>query len=181
RLKAADTAVILRLNFSEPGDREKQLPQRAREERERERKEEYACASELHKAGVRFAIATHSMAGEKPGDKPYEKFRENLRKTIAAGLPAAAALKALTESAAEILGVSTQIGTVAKGKSAHLVITDGDFDGEKTKVRYVFADGIKFEFDPDKKDESKKDDKKETAKKDEKKDDARVPTDHATE
>jgi imidazolonepropionase-like amidohydrolase len=177
RLKATDTPVILRLNFAEPGDREKQLPPRAREERERERKEEYACASELQKAGVRFAIATHSMTG----DKPHEKFRENLRKTISAGLPAAAALKALTESAAEILGVSTQIGTVAKGKSAHLVVTDGDFDGEKTKVRYVFADGIKFEFDPDKKDESKKDEKKETAKKDDKKDDARVPTDHATE
>src|SRR5262245_6219250 len=173
RLKATDTPVILRLNFTEPGEREKQqLPPRAREERERERKEEYACASELHKAGVRFAIATHSMTG----DKPHEKFRESLLKTISAGLPASAALKALTESAAEMLGVSTQVGTLAKGKSAHLVVTDGDFDGEKTKVRYVFADGIKFEFDPDKKDESKKDDKKETAKKDEKKDDDQKST-----
>src|SRR5262245_60344471 len=34
RLKAGDTAVILRLNFTEPEDREKLLPKRAREERE---------------------------------------------------------------------------------------------------------------------------------------------------
>ena len=101
--------------------------------------------------------------------------------TISAGLAANAALKALTESAAEILGVSSQIGTVAKGKSAHLVVTDGDFDGDKTKVRYVFADGIKFDYEPDKKEESKKDDKKETAKKDEKKDESRIASDYATE
>jgi len=177
RLKATETPVILRLNFTEPGDREKQLPPRAREERERERKEESACANELHKAGVRFAFATHAITG----DKPHDKFRDNLRKVIAAGLPAAAALKALTESAADILGVTNALGTIAHGKSANLIVTDGDFDAEKTKVRYVFADGIKFEYDPDKKEESKKDGKKETAKKDEPKDDARVPTDHATE
>src|SRR5262249_15841395 len=156
--KATDTPVILRLNFTEPGDREKQLPPRARDERERERKEEYAGANELHKAGVRFAFATHAITG----DKPHDKFRENLRKVIGAGLPTAAALKALTESPAEILGVATALGTLARGKSAHLVVTDGDFDAEKTKVRYVFADGIKFEYDPDKKEESKKDGKKET-------------------
>jgi imidazolonepropionase-like amidohydrolase len=163
RLKATNTPVVLRLNFTEPGDREKQLPPRARAERERERKEEHACAGELHKAGLRFAFATHAVTG----DKAHEKFSGNLRKAIAAGLPAPAALKALTESAADILGVSAQVGTVAKGKAAHIVITDGDFDNEKTKVRYVFADGIKFEFDPDKKDEPKK----ETAKKDEPKKD----------
>ena len=72
RLKATDTPVILRLNFTEPGDREKQLPPAAAKDRERERKEEQACAAELHKAGVRFAIATHAVTG----DKPHEKFRD---------------------------------------------------------------------------------------------------------
>jgi imidazolonepropionase-like amidohydrolase len=179
RLKTTNTPVILRLNFTEPDDKEKQLPKRAREDRERLRKEEHACAGELHQAGVQFAFATHAMTG----DKPHEKFRENLRKAIAAGLPASAALNALTEGAADILGVPTYVGTIEKGKAAHLVVTDGDFNEAKTKVRYVFADGIKFEYDPDQTDEPKKDGKKESAKKDgPKKDDARgVATEYDTE
>jgi hypothetical protein len=99
RLKAADTPVILRLDFAEADDREKQLPARAREDREKRRKEEQACAGELHKAGVRFAFATFGL----PAERGSAKFGINLRKAIAAGLPAAAALKALTESAADIL------------------------------------------------------------------------------
>jgi imidazolonepropionase-like amidohydrolase len=180
RLKATDTPVLLRLNFTEADDREKRLPKRARDERERLRKEEQACAAELHRAGVRITFASHAITG----DKAHERFRDNLRKAIAAGLPADAALKALTESAADVLGVSAQVGTVAKGKAAHLVVTDGDFHAEKTKVRYVFADGLKFEYDPDKKDEPKKDGKKETARKDEKKDELKkdeVVKEHDTE
>jgi imidazolonepropionase-like amidohydrolase len=167
RLKATDTPVILRLNYSEPNEREKQLPKRSRDDRENDRKKEVACAGELHKAGVRIAFASHAMTG----DKPQEKFAANLRKAIETGLPSNAALKALTESAAQILGVESQLGTIAKGNAAHVVITDGDFDKASTKVRYVFSDGIKFEYEPGKKDEPKK---KESAKKDEpKKDDAR--------
>ena len=182
RLKATDTPVIFQLNFAEADDREKRLPARAREDREWKRKEEQACAGELHKAGVRFAFATHAL----PGDKGHEKFWPNLRKAIAAGLPKEAALKALTQTAADILGVSAQVGTVEKGKAAHLVVTDGDLTDEKTKVRYVFSDGLKFEFDPDKKDE-KKDGKKETAKKDDakkdepKKGEAAGPVEYDTE
>jgi imidazolonepropionase-like amidohydrolase len=174
RLKATDTPVILRLNFTEPGDREKQLPARAREDRERERKLEHACPAELHKAGVRFAFATHAVAG----DKPHEKFQENLRKAIAAGLSPPAALKALTEAAADVLAVSNQVGTVAGGKAAHLVVTDGEFHESATKVRYIFSDGIKFEFDADKKDEPKK---KESARKEDPKKDDRAAAEHETE
>ncbi|HEX3149019.1 MAG TPA: amidohydrolase family protein [Gemmataceae bacterium] len=146
RLKATDTAVILHLSFSESDDKERQLPPKAREERERKRKEEHACAAELNKAGVRIAFATHGL-------EKSDKFGPNLRKAIAAGLPANAALKALTESAANILGVANQIGTIAKGKSAHLFVTDGDFNDEKTKTKFVFADGIKVDLDGATKDE----------------------------
>src|SRR5262249_3932340 len=98
------------------------------------------------------------------GDKPAEKFRENLRKVIAEGLPADAALAALTTDAARILGVDKQLGTVAAGKAAHLVVTDGDFQEAATKVRYVFAQGVRSEHDT-KKDAGKKDDKKDEVKK----------------
>ena len=62
-----------------------------------------------------------------PGDKPWDKFRENLRKVIGEGLPADAALRALTIDAARILGAEKQLGTVEKGKAAHLVVMNGDF------------------------------------------------------
>src|SRR5262249_40872922 len=46
-----------------------------------------------------------------------------------------------------ILGVEKQLGTIAPGKAAHLIVTDGDFQEEKTFVRYVFADGVRFEYE----------------------------------
>ncbi|MCI0456991.1 MAG: amidohydrolase family protein, partial [Gemmataceae bacterium] len=76
-----------------------------------------------------------------------DKFRENLRKLSADGLPADAALKALTVDAAHILGVARQLGTVAPGKAAHLIVTNGDFQEARTQVRYVFADGVRFAYD----------------------------------
>ncbi len=168
RLKATETPVVLRLNFTEAGDKEKELPARVRDDKERERKEEHANAAELSKEGVKFAFASHTLAG----DKAHEKFGTNLRLAIKAGLSPVAVLNGLTQSAAEILGVSSQIGSIAKGKSANLVVTDGDFHDAKSKVRYVFADGIKFEYEAEKKDGKKEEPKKkDEAKKDEAKKD----------
>ncbi len=181
RLKASDTPVILRLNFTEPGDKDKLLPKRVQEDRARRRKEEQACAGELNKAGVRIAFATHAVTG----DKPHEKFASNLRLAMKAGLPSQAALKALTATAADILGVANQLGTIEKGKAAHLVVTDGNFEDAQTKVRYVFSDGVKFEYDADKKDEPKANEpskkKDESRKKDEAKKDDATATEYDTE
>jgi imidazolonepropionase-like amidohydrolase len=139
-----------------PGEEEKELlPARAEEENKQKQKEEQATAGLLHKEGVPFAISTHGQTG----DRPWEKFRANLRKAIDAGLPADAALKALTADAARILGVEKQLGSIAPGKAAHLVVMDGDFHAPATRVRHVFADNAHFEYDP-KGDEAGKDDKK---------------------
>jgi imidazolonepropionase-like amidohydrolase len=175
RLKAENVPVLLRLAYSEgpprrrfgffeppPGSEQQTPPEddptpaRAKADREQKQKEEQGAAAALNKAGVRFAISTQGLGN----DKPAEKFRTNLRKAVEAGLPAEAALRALTVDAARILGVERQLGTIAPGKAAHLFVTDGDFLAEKTQVRYVFADGVRFEYDkPDEKD-AKKDGKK---------------------
>jgi imidazolonepropionase-like amidohydrolase len=165
--------------FAQPEpDPDEALPQRVKEDRDRINKEEMHNAAELCKQGIRFAIATQGQTGDKPADK----FRDNLRKAIAEGLSPEAALQALTIDAARILGVEKQIGTVEKGKAAHLIVTDGDFQNEKTQIRYVFADGIRFVYEPEKKQEEarkpdatkKPDEKKKAAeaKKPEKKTDA---------
>ena len=62
-------------------------------------------AAALHSAGIRFALSSG-------GGRPAE-FLGNVRKAIAAGLPRDVALQALTVRAAEIAGVSAQLGSVA--------------------------------------------------------------------
>jgi imidazolonepropionase-like amidohydrolase len=141
KLKAGNVPVILRLDFPEPAERESELPVRVREDRERVRKEEIACAAALNKAGVKLAFTTQGLAGDRA-----ERFRENLRKVIVAGLPADAALASLTRDAAEILGAPTQLGKIARGRPAHLLVTAGDFNAATARYRYAFADGVRFDL-----------------------------------
>ena len=143
RLKAEKVPVLLRLDFSAPGDRETDLPVRVREDKERQRKEEAACASVLHAAGVKVAFTTLGLTGQ----RAPERFREGVRKAIAAGLPADAALAALTRDAADLLGVAPQVGRVTHGRAAHLVVCDGDFHAPGTKYRWAFSDGYRFDLD----------------------------------
>jgi imidazolonepropionase-like amidohydrolase len=143
RLKAEQIPVILRLDISTPPAREADLPVRVREDRERLRGLEVGCAAALHRAGVKFAFMTHGLSGNRPADR----FRENLRKAIAAGLPADAALAALTTDAADILGVASQAGRVTAGRAAHLVVCEGEFHAAGAKYRWGFADGVRFDLD----------------------------------
>src|SRR5262249_21367557 len=156
RLRSEKVSVLLRLTLVEtprPRGRsagplppeitapepESKPPARVEQDRERLRREEERTAARLHQRGVPFAFSTAGLSGE--------KFRANLRKVIAAGWPAEAALRALTSDAAKILGVEPQLGTITAGKAAHLVVMDGDFHDEQTQTRYVFADGIRFEYE----------------------------------
>lgn len=91
----------------------------------------------LAKAGVKFAFYDGGVAAPKDVLK-------NAKKSIDAGLPAEAALRALTLSPAEIYGVADRIGSIEAGKIANLVATDGDLFEEKTKIKYVFVDGREF-------------------------------------
>ena len=97
------------LDYVTATEREVDLPVRVREDRDRIRKEEIGCAAVLHKAGVKFAFTSQGAA--------VNRFRENVRRVIAAGLDADAALTALTSEAADILGVTPQVGRVTKGRS----------------------------------------------------------------
>jgi len=69
---------------------------------------------------------------------------KSLKKASDAGLAPDAALRALTLDSAEILGLSDRLGSIARGKIANLVVTDGDIFNEKSKVKHVFVDGRWF-------------------------------------
>ena len=92
----------------------------------------------LAKAGAKFAFYSGGITAPKD-------ILKAAKKSIDAGLPTDAALRALTLSAAEIFGVADRLGSLENGKIANLVVTDGDLFEDKTKIKMVFVDGRKFE------------------------------------
>ena len=96
------------------------------------------AAGALAKAGVKFAFYSDGQS------TPRDLMRA-VKKAIDNGLPADAAIRALTLTPAEIYNVSDRLGSIDKGKIANLVVADGDLFAVNTKVKYVFVDGTKFE------------------------------------
>jgi imidazolonepropionase-like amidohydrolase len=121
-------------------DENRDVPPAALEERKGRWSERVACAGALHKAGIPFAFSTKGL-------RDVNEFLPNLRRAIKAGLPREAALQSLTLNAARILGLEKQLGTVEAGKIAALTIMNGDFAEERTRARYLFIDGVKFDLE----------------------------------
>lgn len=98
----------------------------------------YAQAAKLKAAGVHFAIAT-------PGDSFDTSNLRNLpyqaASAVAHGLSFEDALRAITLSPAEILGVADQVGSLDAGKLATLVIADGDPLEARTNVERAWISG----------------------------------------
>jgi imidazolonepropionase-like amidohydrolase len=95
-------------------------------------------AAKFEKAGIPFAFSFHTV---KPGD-----VKKNLQRMIKSGLSENAALAALTTNPAKLLGISSQVGTVEKGKIANIVITSKPYFDEKSIIKYVFVDGKKYDY-----------------------------------
>ena len=74
-------------------------------------------------------------------------FKKNLGGVIKHGLTEDQAIAALTTTPAQILGVSSMMGTVERGKMANLVITDKPYFDEKSNVRFVIVDGDLTEYE----------------------------------
>ena len=94
----------------------------------------FANAATLHKAGVRFAIVTDDASNSR--NLPFEAAM-----AYAFGLPKDAAIRAITLSPAEIFGVSSTLGSIEAGKSATLIITNGDILDHRTNITHVIIDG----------------------------------------
>ena len=65
---------------------------------------------------------------------------------MAYGLPLEEAVRAVTYSAAKILGVEAELGSLAVGKRADVVVTRGHLLEITTPVERLFIDGV--EVDP---------------------------------
>lgn len=139
-LKRAGAPVLVSLKWpardkeADPADRD---PLRVLEYREKAPDTPAALA----RAGVKFAFYSDGIA------TPKEMLRA-VKKAIDRGLTREDALRAMTLSPAEIYGLDDRIGSIDAGKIANLTVTDGDLFDEKTKVKFIFVDGRKFEPSP---------------------------------
>jgi imidazolonepropionase-like amidohydrolase len=135
-LKARKLPLLVSVNFDPP----RAVGGFAPEDEEREKKdieEAEANPAALNKAGVSFAL----VSGYAPS------FLAGIRKAIEKGLPADAALRAVTLSAAEVLGVADRTGTLEPGKIANVVAWSGEPLAREAKVKMVFVDGRRYEPD----------------------------------
>jgi imidazolonepropionase-like amidohydrolase len=139
-LKAQNVRVIYSLNYP---TRPKTLAPDADEPIRtlRERANAPKVPGELAKAGVTFGFETAGLTDPKD-------FVKNAAKAVKAGLPADAAIKALTIDAATIAGAGERLGSIQKGKIANVIVTDGDLFDEKTKITRVFVDGRRVALEP---------------------------------
>jgi len=94
----------------------------------------YKMPGELSKREVKIAFA--SFDAHQVRNLPYAAGF-----AVAFGLPYDEAMKALTLYPAQIWGVDDQLGSLDVGKTANVVIANGDPLDVKTDVKYVFIQG----------------------------------------
>ena len=94
----------------------------------------YSLPAELAKRGVKIALASYDAHNSR--NLPYAAGY-----AVAFGLPYDEALKALTINPAEIWGVADRLGSLEVGKSATVVVANGDPLDVKTDVKRVFIAG----------------------------------------
>jgi imidazolonepropionase-like amidohydrolase len=80
----------------------------------------YTLPARLAQAGIPFCLASAGRAAN------VRNLANHAATAAAHGLERAAAVRAITLSAAEILGVADRLGSLAPGKEATLIVTDAD-------------------------------------------------------
>jgi imidazolonepropionase-like amidohydrolase len=97
----------------------------------------------LHEAGVQFCIASSGSAG---GAYRVRNLPNQAAMAAAYGLPKDEALRSITLSAAEILGIDKQVGSLESGKDATLFISNGDALEIRTNVLQAYIQGRKIDM-----------------------------------
>ncbi|MFH1304605.1 MAG: amidohydrolase family protein [Planctomycetota bacterium] len=164
RLKTESQGVICKLDYSEKPKLEEKAekaetkkltaeipdPLRVQQEKLRLWKARIQGLTMLADSGLPVSLSSESLKNHVTDLLPQ------LRTAVKEGLSADQALRFLTVDGAKILGIDQRLGTIEKGKLAHLVIMNGPWEKSETKVRFLFVDGVKFDFE----DKSKKEDEK---------------------
>ena len=89
----------------------------------------------LYQDSVKFCLSYGSYSGTR--NLPFQAAQ-----AVAFGLPKEIALRSLTLSTAEILGVDSELGSLTVGKKATIVVSEGDIlDHQTHKVILEFIEG----------------------------------------
>jgi imidazolonepropionase-like amidohydrolase len=127
-LKARDVGVIVTGTF--------RLPRRSDSPYD----EAYSLPAKLEASGVKWCLAS--------GDEtPHERNLPYAAALASAhGLSREAALRSVTLSAAELLRVDRELGSLDAGKRATMIVTDGDPLEVTTKVERAFIEGREIDL-----------------------------------
>lgn len=143
-LKATNTPIFLSLDVpDEPKAADKEDKSEEMKALEKRRVESYKIhvsqAAKLAESGVNFGFAV--------GNVRANNILKNIQVYVDNGLSAEAALAALTTNPASILGISQVTGTVETGKIANVLVTTAPLFTKESKVKMMFVDGDKFEYE----------------------------------
>jgi hypothetical protein len=100
----------------------------------------YSAPRVLHAAGVKFGFASNDSSNAR--NLPFQAGM-----SVAYGLPMEAAVRAVTLSTAEILGVDARLGSLAVGKVADVILTDGNPLEVRTHVKTMLIGGREVSLD----------------------------------
>lgn len=100
------------------------------------RRELYTFPARLAAESIPFSFGT---MGARPGS-----IRSTLSALVRLGLSPDKALAALTTEPAALLGLGASAGTVEVGRMADLVVTDGDYVTDSTRIVMVIVDGVRY-------------------------------------
>lgn len=102
----------------------------------------YALPADLQKAGIRFCIASAGRFGSSNvRNLPYQAAA-----AVGFGLADDEALKSITLSPAQILGVADRVGSVEVGKDATIFLADADILDTPTQVEAAWIQGRKVDL-----------------------------------
>lgn len=97
--------------------------------------------NKAYKAGVKIAFGTDT------GVSPHGMNAKEFKLMVEAGMAPGEAIQAATRNAAEVLGLSADIGAIAPGHYADLVIVDGDPLADITLLEHpamTYKDGVAY-------------------------------------
>lgn len=117
-------------------------PRSAYELEARLRDERIGCAVGLEQAGVDWCFASVELSDPTTA-------LESVHEMIERGLSADAALRGLTLAPARLWGLERELGRVQAGMRANLTLLTKPLGEKDAAVRYVFVDGRRFEFRPE--------------------------------
>jgi imidazolonepropionase-like amidohydrolase len=101
----------------------------------------FTLPAELAKRGVKIAISS-AEAGGPGGAHSVRNLPYSAGFAVGYGLPHDDALKAITLNVAEMFGFGDKLGSLDVGKTANVVIANGDPLDVRTDVKQVYIDGV---------------------------------------